>query len=261
MGTSIKLRRGTNAEWTAVDPVLLAGELGIEIETAATSFLMKCGNGTNVWSDLNYLSPASIASFLEDNPSNGEVAKAPTSNWAFDHNAKTTDTHGAVGADRLALLSDISSIDELLSSALPENTAIILDAALSADGKYSGGIVRTFTVGENLAAGEAGYLKAADSKVWKTDGDAEATTKPLVLMALAAINADAAGLFAVVGVAIRKDSWNWTVGAPLFIDTTTAGGLTETPSTTVGDFNKCVGHAITADEMLWNPDNAWVEVV
>lgn len=149
-------------------------------------------------------------------------------------------------------------ITDLLSASLPENTSIILDTALSADGKYSG-TMGSFTAGENLVYGEVAYLKAADSKMWKTDADAESTTKPFIAMALGTINADAAGNFMLVGF-VREDDWNWTVGSPLFIGATTAGGLTATAPSTTGQFVRCIGQAISADEIWFNPDNAWIKV-
>lgn len=46
----IQLRRDTAANWTAVNPVLLAGEAGYETDTGA----FKIGNGSTAWSSLSY---------------------------------------------------------------------------------------------------------------------------------------------------------------------------------------------------------------
>jgi hypothetical protein len=46
----IKLRRDTAANWTAVNPVLLEGEPGLELDTGKT----KHGNGTSTWTQLPY---------------------------------------------------------------------------------------------------------------------------------------------------------------------------------------------------------------
>jgi hypothetical protein len=48
--TVIKLRRGTAAEWTTANPVLAAGEMGIETDTARSKF----GDGSTAWTSLNY---------------------------------------------------------------------------------------------------------------------------------------------------------------------------------------------------------------
>lgn len=50
--TTIKLRRGTAAEWTAANPILAAGEMGIETDTRKFKF----GDGTTHWNTLAYAS-------------------------------------------------------------------------------------------------------------------------------------------------------------------------------------------------------------
>ena len=46
----IKLRRDTSANWTAVNPVLLEGEPGLELDSGKTKY----GNGTSTWTQLPY---------------------------------------------------------------------------------------------------------------------------------------------------------------------------------------------------------------
>jgi hypothetical protein len=43
--TVIKLRRGTAAQWTSANPVLAAGEIGIETDTQRSKY----GDGTTAW--------------------------------------------------------------------------------------------------------------------------------------------------------------------------------------------------------------------
>lgn len=50
--TTIKLRRGTAAEWTTANPILAAGEMGIETDTRKFKF----GDGTTPWNTLDYAS-------------------------------------------------------------------------------------------------------------------------------------------------------------------------------------------------------------
>jgi hypothetical protein len=52
MATTIKLKRGTAANWTTTDPTLAAGELGLETDTLK----LKAGDGTTAWSSLDYVS-------------------------------------------------------------------------------------------------------------------------------------------------------------------------------------------------------------
>lgn len=48
--TVIKLRRGTASQWTTANPVLAAGEIGLETNTNRTKY----GDGTTAWSALPY---------------------------------------------------------------------------------------------------------------------------------------------------------------------------------------------------------------
>ena len=56
----IVIRNDTEANWTSANPVLLAGEIGITMDTTPKKF--KIGDGTSVWSSLEYnISSVSIA--------------------------------------------------------------------------------------------------------------------------------------------------------------------------------------------------------
>jgi len=55
----IRLRRDTAANWTAANPVLLNGEVGLETDTRK----LKAGDGTTAWSTLSYY-PASTATMV-----------------------------------------------------------------------------------------------------------------------------------------------------------------------------------------------------
>lgn len=50
MPVRIQTRRGTAAEWTAANPTLLSGELGLETDTRRT----KIGDGITEWNSLEY---------------------------------------------------------------------------------------------------------------------------------------------------------------------------------------------------------------
>lgn len=47
----IQIRRGSRSEWLNVDPILDDGEFGFEVDTGR----IKIGDGTNNWSELNYI--------------------------------------------------------------------------------------------------------------------------------------------------------------------------------------------------------------
>ena len=54
--TTIKIKRGTSVSWAATNPLLSAGEPGVEIDTGQ----MKVGDGTTYWNDLPYTGAANI---------------------------------------------------------------------------------------------------------------------------------------------------------------------------------------------------------
>lgn len=53
----IQLRRDTSARWAEINPILLEGEVGYEIDTK----LRKIGDGVNRWNDLEYLKAEGIS--------------------------------------------------------------------------------------------------------------------------------------------------------------------------------------------------------
>lgn len=55
MAVKVQLRRGTASEWTAANPTLSQGELGVELDTVK----FKVGNGSTAWNSLNYASVSS----------------------------------------------------------------------------------------------------------------------------------------------------------------------------------------------------------
>lgn len=63
MATRIQVRRGTTSEWNSADPILNAGEFGYN--TTLDKF--KIGDGSNIWSDLEYVpTSADLSTSLGD---------------------------------------------------------------------------------------------------------------------------------------------------------------------------------------------------
>ena len=50
MSVQIQLRRGSAAAWTAANPILAQGEMGVELDTGK----FKIGDGSHHWADLIY---------------------------------------------------------------------------------------------------------------------------------------------------------------------------------------------------------------
>lgn len=59
LNTKIQLRNDTAAKWTSVNPKLLKGEIGIEIDTRK----IKIGDGTNKWNALSYANITDLSNY------------------------------------------------------------------------------------------------------------------------------------------------------------------------------------------------------
>lgn len=119
------------------------------------------------------------------------------------------------------------------------------------------GIKIEFTADVTLAFGEVGFLDS-DGEVAKGDADVIASASCVVMCAEAEIAADASGMFLLLGVA-RDDTWTWTPGGLLYLDTATAGGMTQTPPSGTDEVIQIIGVATHADRILFNPSLVQVE--
>lgn len=139
-----------------------------------------------------------------------------------------------------------------------ENVALVLDPALSADGKYCG-VTESVTAGETIAFGDLVYLKAADSRYWLTDADADATAGA-VKVAMAVSSGTAGNSMTVLHYGKVRADANFpalTVGAPVYISTT-AGDIQVAQPSGTDDVIRIVGYALTTDEILFNPSDDYV---
>lgn len=152
--------------------------------------------------------------------------------------------------------ADLAAGTMAASATFGENTALIYDAALSADGKYCG-FVRTGTAGTTLAFGDLVYLQASDSRWELADADAASTSGDVLLgMCVLAANADGDTTTILLMGFIRADAAfpSLTIGAPAYVSTTAGDIQTAQPSGT-DDVIRRVGFAWTADELYFNPSS------
>jgi hypothetical protein len=98
-----------------------------------------------------------------------------------------------------------------------------------------------------------------DGKMELGDADAVATSGVWALVADASIAENSAGTFLLHGFA-RDDTWNWaTVGSFVYLDTATAGGMTQTAPSGTDDVIQICGVVVTADVIYFNPHLVMVE--
>jgi len=140
-------------------------------------------------------------------------------------------------------------------SLLTKSAALQLE--LPTEDLSSRGIIAVLTAGENLVIGDAVYVKAADSKIWKADANA-VLTMPCIALATATIPSDAEGRFLLLGF-MRNNSWTWTPGGLLYPHTT-PGNPTQTAPVGPGDQVQVIGVALTANIILFNPSYELVEM-
>jgi hypothetical protein len=104
----IQVRRGTASQWTSVNPILAAGEMGVESD----SNLFKFGNGSSTWTALAYANNSDVAI--------GEISQDAV-NQALAVGAGLTKTYND-GANTITVAVDDSYFNELAQDAV--NSAI-----------------------------------------------------------------------------------------------------------------------------------------
>lgn len=121
---------------------------------------------------------------------------------------------------------------------------------------YAYGMITEIVAGETLVWGDVVYVKS-DGAVWLADADAS-TTMPAFGVALGSYAAAATATVLLFGFVTETD-WTWTVGGMVYISTT-AGDMTQTAPSGVGDQVQAFGIAMHADIVFINPSLTLVEV-
>jgi hypothetical protein len=168
-------------------------------------------------------------------------------------------TSGAIAALTVAQLQTLA-----LSLALPENVSLLFSASLSADGKYTSLNATAGTLGETVAFGETVYLKASDSKWWKTNATATATSGAVTVgFCCVAGNANGATIIMFKGV-IRADALfdTFVVSAPVFLSAATAGKVVSAaPTGTTGFVVRVMGRALDGNTIRVDVSGDYLEFV
>jgi len=183
-----------------------------------------------------------------------------TKGWFTDIESTNMITIGGTSLSSVAQTLTNKTLGDALI--LSENAAILVDPAMSADGKYNG-ITRAGTAGATLAFGDLVYLDPTDSR-WEladansasgADGDSRAT---LGIVVLAAASDGSATTILLYGT-VRADTAfpSATINAPLYVSET-AGDITNTQPTTTDVVIRVIGYGLTADEILFNPSGDYI---
>lgn len=100
-------RRDTAANWTSVNPVMQAGEIGIELSpTAGVSHKVKIGDGVSTWTQLPYFadSASAMAAHLAAADPHPQYQLESSINTVIDAqiNARRNQPNGIAGLDASA---------------------------------------------------------------------------------------------------------------------------------------------------------------
>jgi len=145
---------------------------------------------------------------------------------------------------------------------MAENSALLLDPTLSADGTYNG-IVRGGTAGATLAFGDLCYLDPTDSRWELADANAasgaDGDSRGILGICVLAAAANGSATVMLLNGIVRADTAfpAMTVNAPMYVSET-AGDITGTQPTTTDVVIRVVGFALTADELYFNPSSDYI---
>jgi len=156
-------------------------------------------------------------------------------------------------------LVKITKSGQNYNSSLISDSALTLSTSLSADGDWSG-MAEAGTAGTALAFGDLCYLAVADSRWELANAGAEATSFGKLGVCILAAAGDGSPTKILLLGKIRADAAfpSLTVGAPVFISTTSGKIVTASPVGS-GEFVRSIGYGNTADELYFNPDNSYSE--
>ena len=223
------------------DKTLTAGTNVTITEDATTVTIAATGTGGAT--DLNGLTDVTITG----TPGAGSVLIAQTGG-TYVNNTLTA------AADGFLRITNASGQVTLGAGQGTEVQYTIQSTAVGAAGEVEGNVVKF---------GTTTLMTAGDVYVWngtnwvQVDGDAEATTKGLMGVALGASSADD-GLL-THGVAYLSHDPG-AAGDILYVDTATSGYLTSTQPSVTGDFVRVAGYCLADNKVFFSPSQDYIEV-
>jgi len=123
MAVQIQMRRDTAAAWTAANPTLAAGEMGLETDTT----YYKIGNGSTAWNSLAY-------GAYNGAISNGTITSAMIADGAIvnaDVNASAAIAYSKLSLNNSIVAGDITA--GAVTAAKLANTAVTAGSYTTAD--------------------------------------------------------------------------------------------------------------------------------
>lgn len=266
---TIQVKRGTAAEWTAADTLLLSGEIGYETDTGKIKF----GNGVDSWNSLSYYSTASVS-----------VAISGSDGIEVDSGSPITSSGTiALGVNKSTMLSTLNVEDgaDVTDATNVASAGAVMDSDFSSNGLMtrtgagsysvttapSGTIVGTsdtqtltnksvqdcndYISGTINAAASIGNIVYFDTSDWNQADASSDTTADGPL-----------GIYYSSGIILTKGKYTTTglTAGAIYYLSETAGGITTTAPTTSGAIVRVIGKALSTTVLYFNPSNTWVEL-
>jgi hypothetical protein len=204
----IQVRRGLASEWTTANPVLAAGEMGVETNTNKFKF----GNGTDTWSALSYAAAdsATIGELSQD-AINQALSVGEGLTKTYDDNANTI----VVTVNTDVISTKAFATSEATTKAAAAQTAAedYTDNAVNAVNNSLSGYLET---GDRGTAGGVASLnilgKVPESELQLTGLTSSISTSGSV----SADNVTVAGNLVVNGTTTTLNTQNFTITDPMF---------------------------------------------
>jgi hypothetical protein len=218
MAVRLQLRRGTAAQWTSANPLLMQGEMGIETDTLK----VKIGDGVTNWTTLPYFTQGATGATGPAGPTGATGPAGPTGPTGP---AGTNGTNGTNGVDGVGVPAGGTA-----GQILTKNSATNYDTGWI-DNISSVQHIQQYvknTTGSTLLKGQAVYIngaQGANPTIALAQANTEATSSKTIGLLEQDLANNAFGYVITEGLLTGLDTSAAIDGDPVWLSPSTAGGF------------------------------------